>query len=83
MPDFAAGLALLAQDRTAEAIDLFEKIIVHDPKHLRARHALGLVQAKSGNLDEAVHHLRFAADLDVDNTDIRAALIQFLSRSKM
>ena len=80
--DFNQGLAYLAQGETNQAIASFHQAIAAHQNQVQAHHALGLVLAKMGKLDDAIVHLRAAHELAPQNEDIHAALIQFLSQQE-
>lgn len=58
---------------------LNQAITVH-PTQVQAHHALALVLAKTGQIDDAIERLQVARRLAPDNGDIHAALIQLLSQ---
>ena len=48
---YREGFALRCDGRYAEARSLFERVLALDPKHLSARHQIGLVQGFEGDFD--------------------------------
>ncbi len=68
--ELAPALALIRAKRYAEACDVLEKIIAHNPRHAAACHQLGLViklRNDSAALDEALTWLGKAVELEPDN----------------
>ena len=77
---FSTGLAYFAQGRLDKAVACLTDVIAADSHHIHAHHALGLALAKSGQVEAAVDRLQIAVTLAPTDTDIRSALVQFLSQ---
>jgi tetratricopeptide (TPR) repeat protein len=56
--DYQRGLLLLEQDRAEEAIELFRRLLQHEPRFIPARIMLGEAEALSGREEAAVEAWR-------------------------
>jgi len=67
------GVALFNANKAAEAIPLFEKALVLDPKLAKAHYLLGLSYANTGDLPKAKVHLQAFVEMAPDDKDTPGA----------
>ena len=82
-PYYNLGMALLFQDRSDEAYDVFSKATWSAAWRRPGYHRLAEIDMHEGRLTAALHHLDRALRTDVDNTNarnLRAAVLRRLGR---
>lgn len=62
--DLNAGLKAQVEGKTQEAIDDYNKVLVHDPRNKYAYYNLGLIEEQAGRVTSAEQHYRTALEID-------------------
>jgi tetratricopeptide (TPR) repeat protein len=70
------GATFLSLEREAEARQAFEDAIRYNPENGRAWANLGLLLARHGDREGAIHHLRRALELRPERADLSLALLE-------
>lgn len=73
---FARALLAYKAEGASRAVTLYEQALALDPGHVDARYNLACIFARTGQLDEALQHLRALAGVDSD--EARKALAEAL-----
>ncbi|MDH3215577.1 MAG: hypothetical protein OEN01_04690 [Candidatus Krumholzibacteria bacterium] len=79
-PEYASGhvvrgKCLWDMDRSSEASETFEKVLVLDENNLVALKYLGMIEAQAGRFDSARSYLELILRLDPENRDIKKTLL--------
>lgn len=59
-----SAMALATAGQTARALDALRRLVARSPSDADAAHHLGLVLLRSGEVEQALHHLRRSVELD-------------------
>lgn len=68
--DLARARELVREGRVEEAIQRYQRIIERNPKHLKARHNLGVLYDETGAHDRAVDQLEAALAVEPENIGV-------------
>ncbi|MEP7130995.1 MAG: sulfotransferase [Sphingomicrobium sp.] len=72
------AVAAFQRGDVAQARSLTEEQLASEPDSARLQHLMGLIECRSGNVDEGVGWLRKAMDADPDNVAFRVMLVRAL-----
>lgn len=64
---YRKGLEEFKQDRYREALSLFEKAVLMNPRHVDAFESMGICQDRLGDLDQAVETMKSLTEMEPDH----------------
>mgnify|MGYP002844001588 CR=1 FL=1 len=74
-----SGVRAFREGRYAEAEDAFQKVLAERPREVQALHLLGLIEYRTGRLEQAADHLVAASMVDGSDPSIHANLAAVLN----